>query len=131
MHPTDVEKTAFQMHEGLFKFLVLPFGLTNTTTTFQTMMNDVLKPFLLRFVLVFFNEILIYILSWSEHHHHVHLVLVKLQEHELFVKKSKCMFDEHSVAYLGHVISDSGVAMDGHKVSAALAWPIPHTVCTE
>jgi hypothetical protein len=108
----------------------MPFGLMNAMATFQTMMNDVLKPFLLRFVLLFFNDILIYNPSWYEHLHQLRLMLAKLQEQKLFIKKSMCAFDEGSVAYLGHVISDFGVAMDDHKVSAVLEWLIPHTMRT-
>jgi hypothetical protein len=92
-------------------------------------MNDILRPFLRRFVLVFFDDILIYSSSWSEHLRHVHMVLAKLQEFSLLVKKSKCMFDARSVAYLGHVISELGVAMDAQKVRAVLDWPLPCTVC--
>jgi hypothetical protein len=128
MHPADVEKMAFRTHEGLFEFLVMSFGLTNASATFQALMNDVLKPFLHRFVLVFFNEILIYSPSWSKHLRRVHLMLAKLQEHKLFVKKLKCAFGERSVAYLGHVISEAGVTMDGQKVSYVLEWPVPRTV---
>jgi hypothetical protein len=112
MHPEDIAKTVFCTHEGLFEFLVMPFGLTNAPATFQALMNIVLRPFLRRFVLVFFDDILIYSSSWSEHLRHVHLILTMLQEHRLFVKKSKCAFGTRSVAYLGHVISEAGVAMD-------------------
>jgi hypothetical protein len=130
MHPDDVEKTAFRTHQGLFEFLVMPFGLTNALTTFQALMNEVLLPFLRRFVLVFYDDILIYSSSWSEHLRHVWLVLEKQQQHQLFLKKSKCFFGARSVGYLGHVISAEGVAMDEDKVRAVLTWPVPMSVRT-
>jgi hypothetical protein len=60
MHPDDIEKMTFHMHQGLFVFWVMPFGLMNAPTTFQALMNDVLRPFLHWFVLIFFHDILIY-----------------------------------------------------------------------
>jgi hypothetical protein len=120
MHTNDVHMTAFRTHQGLFEFLVMPFGLTNAPATFQALMNDVLLSFLCRFVLVFFYDILIYSSSWSEHLRHVCTILRTLQDHQLFLKKSKCEFGRSSVAYLGHVISAEGVAMDKLKVQAVL-----------
>jgi hypothetical protein len=125
-----MEKTAFRTHEGLFEFLVMPFGLTNAPATFQALMNDVLRPFLRRFVLVFFDDILVYSSSWAEHLRHLHLVFTKLQEQALFVKRSKCAFGERMVAYLDHVISEDGVAMDTAKVRAVLDWSRPQSVRT-
>jgi hypothetical protein len=122
MHSADIEKTASRTHEGLFEFLVMPFGLTNTSTTFRALLNDVLCPFLRCFVLVFFDDILIYSSPWLEHLLHVCLVMEKLQEQSLFVKRLKCAFGTRSVAYLGHVISEQGVAMDEQKVEAVLKW---------
>jgi hypothetical protein len=129
MEPDDIEKTAFRTHEGLFEFLVMPFGLTNVPATFQALMNEALQPFLQRFVLVFFDDILIYSSSWAEHLHHLHLVLTKLQDQRLVIKCSKCAFGARTVAYLGHVISEAGVAMDVAKVQAMLEWPRSESVC--
>jgi hypothetical protein len=116
MDPVDVHKMAFRTHEGLFEFLVMPFRLTNTLAMFQALMNDVLWPFLRRFVLVFFDDILIFSLSWAEHLRNIQVVLSMLQEHCLFIKHSKCSFSTRTMVYLNHVISLDGVAMDEPKV---------------
>ena len=127
MHPEDIAKTAFRTHHGHFEFLVMPFGLSNAPATFQALMNDVLRPYLRRFVLVFFDDILIYSSSWSEHLQHVGIVLSALRAHHLHLKRSKCSFGASSVAYLGHVIAEGGVAMDADKVAAVAAWPPPRS----
>jgi hypothetical protein len=86
MHQDDITKMSFRTHESLFEFLVMPFGLSNPPVTFQVPMNDVLRPFLCRFVLVFFDDILVYSPNWSEHLLHVRTVLTTLHEQHLFVK---------------------------------------------
>lgn len=88
-------------------------------------MNEVLGGFLRRFVLVFFDDILIYSATWTEHLIHVKAVLETLHTNKLFVKESKCNFGATSVAYLGHIISAKGVAMDSSKIEAVTSWPIP------
>lgn len=128
MYDDDIDKTAFRTHQGLFEFLVMSFGLSNAPATFQALMNEVLKPFLRKFVLVFFHNILIYSTSQAEHVRHVRLVLDTLRQHQLFLKRSKCSFAQTSMPYLGHVISAEGVAMDRAKVDAVLAWPQPRLV---
>jgi hypothetical protein len=125
MHPDDIDKTTFRTHHGHFEFLVMPFGLSNAPATFQALMNYVLQPFLRWFVLVFFDDILIYSSSWAEHLQHVNVVLNALRAHHLHLKRSKCSFGASSVAYLGHVISKGGVAMDADKTAAVAAWPSP------
>jgi hypothetical protein len=127
MFPGDIEKTAFRTHHGHYKFLVMSFGLSNAPATFQALMNDVLRSYLRRFMLVFFDDILIYISSWAEHLQHITIVLNELRAHSLHLKRSKCSFGAPSVAYLGHVISAEGVAMDADKVAAVSAWPPPRS----
>jgi hypothetical protein len=127
MHPDDVAKTAFRTHHGHFEFLVMPFGLSNAPATFQALMNNVLRPYLRRFVLVFFDDILIYSTSWAEHLQHIAIIFNELPAHHLHLKRSKCSFGTPSVAYLGHVISAEGVAMNADKVAAVAGWPTPHS----
>jgi hypothetical protein len=118
MRPEDVHKMAFRTHDSLYEFLVMAFRLCNAPVTFQALMNDVLRSFLRRFVLVFFDDILIYSKTWADHLRHLRTVLDELCRNQLFVKRNKCSFATSSVAYLGHVISATGVAMDPAKVQA-------------
>lgn len=93
----------------------MPFSLTNALSTFQSLMNEVFKDCLRKFVLVFFNDILVYSKLMEEHMKHLTLVFQKLQQHILKVKLSKCAFGTYSVEYLGHIIFANGVVVDPAK----------------
>nr|GEU91251.1 reverse transcriptase [Tanacetum cinerariifolium] len=118
MNPGDIHTTAFRTYEGHYEFLIKPFGLTNAPSTIQSLMNTVFKPYLRKFVLVFFDDILVCSKSEEEHWSHLQTVLKTMQQHTLFVKESKCTFAARQVKYLGYIITKKGVSTHPTKIQA-------------
>lgn len=105
----------------------MPFGHTNAPASFQSLMNDIFSDFMRKFVLVFFDDILIYSSDLQQHLIHLQLVFYTLKKHQLFIRRKKCTFATDNVEYLGHIISKNGVAADDRKVEAMKQWPTPAT----
>ena len=123
----EIEKTAFKTHEGHYEYLVMPFGLTNAPFTFQALMNEVFRTQLRKFVLVFFDDIIVYTKGLEEHTTHLKTVLQILALHQLYDKMSKCVFAISEVEYLGHIIS-RGVKTNPKKIVAMVDWPVPKSL---
>ena len=106
----------------------MPFGLTNAPATFQSLMNDIFKGALRKFVLVFFDDILVFSSSWKDHLFHLETVLKTLQQHYLFARFSKCAFGVKEIDYLSYSLSRTGVAMKTSKLQLVRDWPVPITL---
>lgn len=126
IHPDDIHKTSFKTRFGSFEFLVLPFGLTNAPSQFMRLMQDVLKPYLDKFVVIFLDDVLIYSKNEEEHLRHIELVLQAFEKAKLRVKLSKCSFARKSTRFLGYIVSGEGLSVDPKKTSAVADWPLPH-----
>ena len=125
---SNIPKIAFTTRYGLYEYTVMSFGLTNAPAYFMYIMNKVFMEYLDKFVVVFIDDILVFSKTKEEHPKHLRLVLQKLREHKLYAKHSKCEFWLEEVSFLGHVVSNGGIAVDLSKVKDVLNWKPPTDV---
>jgi hypothetical protein len=120
IHHEDIPKSSFSMRYGLYENFVMCFGLTNAPAHFMYLMNLVFMPELDKFVVVFIDDILVYSENEEDHAEYLRVVLIRLCEHQLYAKFSKCEFWLREVPFLGHVLSDGGIRVDPTKVQEVL-----------
>jgi hypothetical protein len=124
----DINKTIFRTRYGHYEFVVIPFGLTNASTTFMCLMNSIFSQYLDKFVVVFVDDILFYSKMEEEHDEHLRIVLQTLRKHKIYAKFDKWDFYKKEIQYLGHVISTKGIGVNPKKIKAIIEWLVPKDV---
>nr|GEW38082.1 putative reverse transcriptase domain-containing protein [Tanacetum cinerariifolium]GEX55271.1 putative reverse transcriptase domain-containing protein [Tanacetum cinerariifolium] len=127
VHEEEILKTAFRIRYGHYEFQIMPFGLTNALDIFMDLMNQVCKPYLDKFMIVFIEDILIYSKSKQEHEEHLKLTFELLKNEELYAKFSKCEFWIPKVQFLRHVIDSQGIHVDPAKIEPIKDLASPKT----
>ena len=121
IRPEDVHKTAFLTTFGLYEFLIMPFGLTNTPATFNRMMDRIFRPHR-AFVGTFFDDMIIFSKTEAEHKEHLATIFKELSNNKLVINGKKSEFFMEEIHFLGHIVSKEGVRMDPTKVEAIKSW---------
>ena len=124
----DREKSAFSAGAGLWQFTVMPFGLCNAPATFERLMDRVLKGVELSTALVYLDDILVHAKSFEIHIAKLKVVLERLRQAGLKLSPKKCSLLRRQVRYLGHILSQHGVTVDGEKIQVVLDWSTPTAV---
>ena len=127
MDDTDKEKTAFLTSMGLFQFTVMPFGLVNAPSTFERLMEDVLRGLQWQECLIYMDDIISPSSTFEEGLNRLESIFIRLRGANLKLKPSKCVLFQTKVNFLGHVVSSDGIATDPSKTEAVDNWPIPRT----
>ena len=106
----------------------MPFDLTNAPTTFQHLIENCLGDLHFNWCIIYLDDIIIYSKTLEEHVERLKAVVKKLSKASLKLKPSKCEFFKSQITYLGHIVSNEGIATDPKKIKVIQLWPIPETV---
>ena len=124
----DIPKTAFLTRYGLYKWVIMPMGLTNAPATFMQTMNNLFSDMLDSGVAVFLDDILVYSGTVDEHFILLEQVLVHLHQYTFYCKIKKCSFLCNSTMFLGFDVMPEGMCISNLKVQSLSKWPVPTTV---
>lgn len=127
MEPSDISKTAFNVEHGHFEFLRMPMGLKNSPSTFQRVMDNILRGLQNQICLVYLDDIIVFSTSLQEHMVNLEKVFQRLRESNFKIQMDKSEFLKLETTYLGHIISNEGVKPNPDKVAAIQKYPIPKT----
>ena len=125
MNKPDQEKTDFTTQEGLFEFPVMPFGLSNAPATFQRLMDLVLAGLQWSHCLVYIDDIIVFGKTFQEHLSNLQMVFERIRQAGLKIKPSKCDLLKKEVQFLGHIVSEKGIAANPMKSEKIFNWPPP------
>ena len=125
--PASRPLTAFTSYEGLYEFNKLPFGLCNAPSTFQRLMELVLRGLQWDICLIYLDDIIVFSATFDDHIARLRNIFARLRHAELKLKPSKCIFLHRKVDFLGHIISPEGVLPNPDKVSLVRKFPNPTT----
>jgi uncharacterized membrane protein len=124
----DEWNTAVRCRYGLYEFLVIPFGLTNVPASFQAMMNHMLKDLLDKGVVVYIDDILIYVKNEEIHDELVKEVLETLAKNDLVNSPEKCVWGEKEMEFLTYILTPQGMRMAEDKTKAIQEWQTPKSL---
>lgn len=125
--PKDRQKTAFSTSTGHYEFLRMPFGLKNAPSTFQRLMNQVLKDYINKICIVYMDDILIFSTSLKEHIDSIQKIFAALSKVNLKIQIDKCSFLKHETEFLGHIVTDKGLKPNPKKIESILKIQLPKT----
>lgn len=124
----DKEKTAFSVNGAKYEFNRMPFGLKNAPSIFQRTIDDICRPYIGKFAHVYMDDVLVYSITKEEHAEHIEKIMNALRSANMKISDEKSKFFMTKVEFLGHIIANGKIRVDGKKVETIDNYPIPQSL---